>query len=115
MRMHRVVAALAVIALTGACKKHDAKNDANEQIAQLSKKLGIPIDTSGTAGGAQSAEGGPWSLLDTSLVTPAVGPLAAPPVRGTYKPQTAGGAGPHETKNPRPMVGGGGWEGGQIG
>src|SRR5690242_21944558 len=111
MRMHRVVAALAVIALTGACKKHDAKNDANEQIAQLSKKLGIPIDTSGTAGGAQSAEGDPCSLLDTSLVTAAIGPLAAPPGRGTDQPQPSAQACPDQAKTHPPMPGSGGRNG----
>ena len=114
MRIHRVVAALAVIALAGACKKHDAKNDANEQIAQLSKKLGIPIDTSGTAAGAESAEGDPCSLLDTSLVIAAIGPLAAPPVRGTYKPQPSAESCRYETRTHRRMLVSVDWNGGKI-
>lgn len=114
MRIHRVVAALAVIALAGACKKHDAKNDANAQLAELSKKLGIPIDTSGTASGAEATEGDPCSLLDSDQVAAAIGPLAAPPYRGTYKPQPGSDSCRYETKNHRRMLVSVDWSGGKT-
>ena len=114
MRIHRVVAALAIIALAGACKKHDAKNDANAQLANLSKKLGIPIDTSGTAGGAENTEGDPCSLLDSSQVAAAIGPLAAPPYRGTYRPEPRAESCRYETKNHRRMLVSVDWNGGKM-
>lgn len=114
MRIHRVAAALAVITLAGACKKHDAKNDANAQLAELSKKLGIPIDTSGNAGGAQATQGDPCSLLDSSLVAAAIGPLAAPPYRGSYKPEPGAESCRYETKNHRRMLVSVDWDGGKM-
>ena len=114
MRIHRVVAALTIVALAGACKKHDAKDDANAQLAKLSQKLGIPIDTSGTAGGAQNTEGDPCSLLDSSQVAAAIGPLAAPPYRGTYKADPRADACRYETKNHRRVLVSVDWNGGQM-
>lgn len=114
MRIDRVVAALAVIALAGACKKDDAKDKANAQLAELSKKLGIPIDTSGSAGGAEQAGGDPCSLLDSSQVAAAIGPLAAPPYRGSYKPDPSGESCRYETKNHRRMLVSVDWDGGKI-
>lgn len=114
MRIHRVVAALAVIALAGACKKHNAKNDANAQLAELSKKLGIPIGTSGTASGAEATAGDPCSLLDSGQVAAAIGPLAAPPYRGTYKPQPRSDSCRYETTNHRRMLVSVDWNGGKM-
>ena len=111
MRIYRVVAALAVIALAGACKKEDK---ATAQLAELSKKLGIPIDTSGSSGGAAQAGGDPCSLLDSSQVAAAIGPLAAPPYRGSYKPDPRGESCRYETKNHRRMLVSVDWDGGKI-
>ncbi len=114
MRINRVVAALVVLVLAGACHKHDAKNDANAQLAQLSKKLGIPIDTSGSASGAANTQGDPCSLLDSGQVAAAIGPLAAPPYRGSYKPEAGSESCRYETKNHRRMLVSVDWDGGKV-
>lgn len=114
MRIHPVVAALAIAMCAGACRTHDAKNDANAQLARLSKKLGIPIDTSGSASGAATTEGDPCSLLDSNQVAAAIGPLAAPPYRGTYKPEPGSESCRYETKNHRRMLVSVDWDGGKM-
>ncbi|MGH7648051.1 MAG: hypothetical protein ACREND_08025 [Gemmatimonadaceae bacterium] len=111
MRTHRVVVAAVVLAFA-ACGKHDAKNDANAKLAQLSTKLGI--DTSGSASGAQNTEGDPCSLLDSNVVATAIGPLAAPPYRGDFKPNPDSPSCRYETMNHRRMLVSVDWNGGQA-
>lgn len=114
MRMRRIAAAVAVLTLAAACNKHDAKDDANAKLAQLSKQLGIPIDTSGKAGAEQNTEGDPCSLLDSGQVAAAIGALAAPPYRGSYKPEANAESCRYETTNHRRMLVSVDWNGGQI-
>lgn len=114
MRIRRMVAALIVFALAGACGKHGAKSDENAKIAELQKKFGMPVDTSGGASGAQTTEGDPCSLLDSNQVAAAIGPLAAPPYRGTYKPSAGAESCRYDTKNHRRMLVSVDWNGGQM-
>lgn len=114
MRTHWIVAAMTVLALIAACGKHDAKDDTNAKLAELSKKLGIPIDTSGTASGAQNAEGDPCSLLDSNVVATAIGPLAAPPYRGDFLPNPDAESCRYETKNHCRLLVSVDWNGGQV-
>jgi len=114
MRIHWIVAAATVLAVAAGCGKHADKNDANKQLADLSKKLGIPIDTSGSASSNQNTEGDPCSLLDSSQVAAAIGPLAAPPYRGTYKPQRGSESCRYETTNHRRMLVSVDWNGGKM-
>lgn len=113
MRIHRILAAAIVLTLAAACGKK-GKDDANAKLAEMSKKLGIPIDTSGGANGAQNAEGDACSLLDTSLVAAAIGPLAAPPYRGEFKPDPRAPSCRYETKNHRRMLVTVDWNGGKA-
>lgn len=114
MRIYRVVAALAILALAGACKKYDAKNKADAQLGDLAKKLGVSLDSSGSASGAENTEGDPCSLLDSGQVAAAIGPLAAPPYRGTYKPEPRSESCRYETKNHRRMLVSVDWNGGKM-
>ena len=114
MRIHQVVAAAIVLTLVAACSKHDTKDDANAKLAELSKKLGIPIDTSDGANAAHNAEGDPCSLLDSNLVAAAIGPLAAPPYRGDFKPDPRAESCRYETKNHRRMLVSVDWNGGKV-
>ncbi|HEX5180688.1 MAG TPA: hypothetical protein VFW04_15235 [Gemmatimonadaceae bacterium] len=111
MRIHPVVIALGVLALAAACGKHKAKDDTNAQIAELSKKLGLPIDTSGAP---QNTEGDPCSLLDPAQVAAAIGPLAAPPYRGSYKPERGSDSCRYDTRNHRRLLVSVDWNGGKI-
>ncbi|HEY7877495.1 MAG TPA: hypothetical protein VIC55_04690 [Gemmatimonadaceae bacterium] len=114
MRIHRIVVPVIVLVLAAACGKRDANADAKAKLAELSKKLGVPIDTAGVASGAQSTEGDPCSLLDSNLVATAIGPLAAPPYRGDFKPNADAESCRYETKNHRRMLVSVDWNGGQA-
>ena len=114
MRTHRILVAAALLGVAAACGKHDDKAQANAKLAELSKKLGIPIDTSGSTSAAQNTEGDPCSLLDSSVVAAAIGTLAAPPYRGTYKPEPNAESCRYETKNHRRMLVSVDWNGGQA-
>ena len=114
MRIHRFIALLAIIALAGACKKYDSKNKADAQLGDLAKKLGVSLDSADTASGAAVSEGDPCSLLDSGQVAAAIGPLAAPPYRGTYKPEPRSESCRYETKNHRRMLVSVDWSGGKT-
>lgn len=114
MHTRRMVAAAMLLLLAAACGKHESKDDTNAKLAELSKKLGIPIDTTGGANAAQNTEGDPCSLLDTTQVAAAIGPLAAPPYRGSFKPEPDAESCRYETKNHRRLLVSVDWNGGQM-
>lgn len=114
MRIHRLVAAIAIVSLAGACKKADKNKAADAQLSELAKKLGIPLDSSGGAANGEATGGDPCSLLDSSLVAAAIGPLAAPPYRGSYEPDSSAESCRYETKNHRRMLLSVDWSGGKI-
>lgn len=112
MRTRRVVAALSILAVAVACRSRQDRSS-NQQIAQMSQKLGIPVDTSDSgASGASGSTGDPCSLLDSSEVAAAIGPLAAPPYHGTFKPDPDSPTCRYDTQNHRRLLVSVDWSGG---
>mgnify|MGYP001555578325 CR=1 FL=1 len=112
MRTRRVVAALLLLAVAVACRSRQDRSS-NKQIAQMSQKLGIPVDTSGSgASGANGSTGDACSLLDSNEVAAAIGPLAAPPYHGTFKPDPDSPTCRYDTMNHRRLLVSVDWSGG---
>ena len=105
----RIVALLASLAVVAACGKQHDKSD-NQQLSDLSKKLGIPIDSSGSSGSEKT--GDPCALLDSSEVAAAIGPLATSPYHGSSKPNANAPDCRYETKDHRRLIVSVDWSGG---
>lgn len=112
MRSRRVVVALSLLTLVVSCRsRHDRSS--NQQIAQMSQKLGIPADTSGSgASGASGSTADPCSLLDSNEVAAAIGALASPPYHGTFKPDPDSPTCRYDTKDHRRLLVSVDWSGG---
>lgn len=99
MFSHRTIALLASLVVVAACSKDKS---GNQQLSELSKKLGVPLDSNGSAGSAKT--GDPCSLLDSSEVAAAIGPLATSPYHGSSKPDARAPDCRYDTKDHRRMI-----------
>lgn len=109
MCTRRIVALLASLVVVAACSKTKDSSD-NQQISELGKKLGIPVDTSGSTGSEKT--GDPCSLLDSSEVAAAIGPLATSPSHGSYIPEADAPSCRYDTKDHRRLLLSVDWSGG---
>lgn len=112
MRLRPIVAALSILGLVAACRSHH-DDSSNKQIAEMSQKLGLPVDTGGsTAAGANASSGDPCSLLDPKLVASAIGELASPPYHGSFQPSADAPTCRYDTKDHRRLLVSVDWSGG---
>lgn len=109
MFSRRIIALLASLVVVAACsKKQDKPN--NQQVTDLAKNLGVSLDSSGAPGSAKT--GDPCSLLDSSEVAAAIGPLATSPYHGSSRPDARAPDCRYDTKNHRRMIVNVDWSGG---
>ena len=107
-----IVALFASLVVVAACSHAKDKSD-NQQASDLAKKLGIPFDTSGASGASGSQKtGDACSLLDSSEVAAAIGPLATSPYHGSFKPNADAPECRYDTKDHRRMLVSVDWSGG---
>ena len=110
MRTGSSVAALALLALVAGCEKK--KND-NQFVQQL-KHMADSMKAANPSQGGEAKTGDPCSLLDTTEVAAAIGPLAAPPYRGTYRPEAGSSSCRDDTKDHRRLLVDVDWSGGPM-
>lgn len=103
MRTRSILASLALLAFATGCEKKKSNNQFMDQLKQMAN--------SSNAGG-EAKTGDPCSLLDTTEVAAAIGPLAAPPYQGTYKPQEGANSCRYDTKDHRRILLTVDWSGG---
>jgi hypothetical protein len=101
----RSLAVLSVLAIAVACNAKDKSG--NKDLSDMIQKMS---DTTSSSG--QSAAGDPCSLLDSSEVAAAIGPLASPPYRGEFKPSADSQSCRYDTKDHRRMLVNVDWSGG---
>ena len=111
MKTAGIVTVLSLLALAAACSSKKADDQSNKQVAELSQRLGLPVDTS-ASGSSSEKTGDPCSLLDSGEVAAAIGPLAAPPYPGEFKPNADASSCRYETKDHRRMLVSVDWSGG---
>jgi hypothetical protein len=106
---HRL-AALALVALAAACSSKDKSKQA---VPNLAERLGAGQDSgSGSDNDAASGDRDPCSLLDSSEVAAAIGPLSSPPYRGSFKPSAGAESCRYDTKDHRRILVSVDWTGG---
>ena len=105
MTSRRRLAALSVLAIAVACNAKDKSG-----IKAFSDSLRNTGDS--TSSTDQAATGDPCSLLDSSEVALAIGPLASPPYRGEFKPSADSPSCRYDTKDHRRMLVSVDWSGG---
>jgi hypothetical protein len=105
-----MVASLALLALVAGCKKKSDNNQLADQLKHFADSINAAHPTSGDEGEAKT--GDPCSLLDTTEVAAAIGPLAAPPYRGTFRPDANSSSCRYETKDHRRLLVDVDWSGG---
>jgi hypothetical protein len=112
MQMRSIAIPLVLLTLAVGCSKK--KND-NSQLVQQLKHFADSMNAANpNSGGGEAKEGDPCSLLDTADVSAAIGPLAAPPYRGTYRPEEGSSSCRYETKDHRRMLVDVDWSGGPV-
>jgi hypothetical protein len=105
MTSRRRLAALSVLAIAVAC---NAKDKAGlKAFSDSLRNMGDTTSSSGT-----EATGDPCSLLDSSEVAAAIGPLASPPYRGEFAPNADSPSCRYDTKDHRRMLVNVDWSGG---
>jgi len=109
MFSRRIMALLASLVVVAACSKKKDNSD-NQQLSELAKKFGVPVDSSGSTGSNKT--GDPCSLLDSSEVAAAIGPLATSPYHGSFKPVEDAPSCRYDTKDHRRMLVSVDWSGG---
>lgn len=112
MRRFAIAVAFLILGLAVGCRsQHD--QSANKQLAEISQKLGMPVDTTGSSAPDASAKSGDaCSLLDSTEVAAAIGPLAVPPYHGTFQPDADAASCRYDTKDHRRMLVSVDWSGG---
>ena len=105
MTTRLLIAVVSALAFTAACSAKDKSSD--KAVSDFMKKMG---DTSSSDG--QAVAGDPCSLLDSSEVASAIGPLAAPPYRGEFAPNANAPSCRYDTKDHRRMLVSVDWSGG---
>ncbi|MFI5241978.1 MAG: hypothetical protein ACHQRL_03125 [Gemmatimonadales bacterium] len=103
----RIIALLASLVVVAACSKDKS---GSQQLSELSKKLGVPLDSNGSAGSAKTGDS--CSLLDSSEVEAAIGPLANSPYHGSSRPNADAPDCRYDTKDHRRMIVNVDWSGG---
>ena len=104
MTTRPLLAMVSVLAFAAACS---AKDKSSKGFSDIVKKMG-----DSTSSGGQAVAGDPCSLLDSSEVASAIGPLAAPPYRGDFKPNADAASCRYDTKDQRRMLVSVDWSGG---
>jgi hypothetical protein len=108
----RIGTALLLAAMVSACSQKKQKEDqVTAQLKQLQEKFGVPDNS---PSGGEAKEGDPCSLLDPKEVEAAIGPLAAPPYRGTFRPQRGSDACRYDTRDHRRVLVTVTWSGGPV-
>jgi hypothetical protein len=107
MTSRRCLAVLSVLAIAAACNAKDKSG--NKDLSDMIQKMS---DTSSSSG--QEASGDPCSILDSSEVAAAIGPLASPPYRGEFKPNADSPSCRYDTKDHRRMLVNVDWSGGPM-
>lgn len=105
MTSRRTITVVALLALTAACNAKDKSS--NKGFSNIIQKMG---DTTSSSG--EEVTGDPCSLLDSSEVAAAIGPLAAPPYRGEFAPNAESPSCRYDTKDHRRMLVNVDWSGG---
>lgn len=110
MSYTRIGTALLLAAMVSACsQKKQNDEQITAQLKQLQEKFGVPDNSSS---GGEAKEGDPCSLLDPKEVAAAIGPLAAPPYRGTFRPERRSDACRYDTQDHRRVLVTVTWSGG---
>lgn len=107
MSSRRLIAAVTIFAVAAACRSKD-KSSANA-FSNLAQKTGAMESASGSSGG-EGAD--PCSLLDSSEVATAIGPLASPPYRGSFEPNADAQTCRYDTQDHRRILVSVDWSGG---
>jgi hypothetical protein len=106
MTSRRRLAVLSVLAIAVACNAKDKSG--NKDLSDMIQKMSDSTSSSDQA----SATGDPCSLLDSSEVAAAIGPLASPPYRGEFAPNANSPSCRYDTKDHRRMLVNVDWSGG---
>jgi len=109
MSTRPLVAVLAVLAIAAACNAKD-KSSNKQMISDIAQKMRASADSNASSGEAGS--GDPCSLLDSSTVASAIGPLASPPYRGSFEPNADAPTCRYDTKDHRRILVSVDWDGG---
>lgn len=110
MRGRRLASVIAMCAVAVACGKKSSNPSSDSMRAQLEElKKKFPDQPSGP-----QATGDPCSLLDPTEVAAAIGPLASPPYRGTYRPDRGNSSCRYDTKDSRRLLIDVDWSGGPV-
>jgi hypothetical protein len=109
MSTPRLLAVVAVLALAAACS---SKDKSRQSISDLAQKLGAKQDSVSQGSGDESNGRDPCSLLDSSEVAAAIGPLASPPYRGSFEPNANAETCRYDTKDHRRILVSVDWDGG---
>jgi hypothetical protein len=105
MTSRRRLAVLSVLAFGAACNAKDKSG--NKSFSDIVQNMS---DSSSSSG--QASTGDPCSLLDSSEVAAAIGPLASSPYRGEFAPNANSPSCRYDTKDHRRMLVNVDWEGG---
>jgi len=105
MSSRRILAVVSLLAIAAACNAKDKSG--NKVSSDIVQNMG---DT--TSPGGQAASGDPCSLLDSSEVASAIGPLASSPYRGEFAPNADSPSCRYDTKDHRRMLVSVDWSGG---
>lgn len=108
MTTHHRVAVLVVLVLAAACSSKDKSSQT--AFKDLAQKFGANEDSTSSAGTSGGSD--PCSLLDSSEVAAAIGPLASPPYRGTFEPSASAESCRYDTKDHRRVLVSVDWSGG---
>lgn len=111
MRVSGTVVVLSLFAIAAGCRSKQDES-ANKQLAEISQKLGMPVDTGGSGTSNANATGDPCALLDPKVVAAAIGPLAVPPYHGTFEPNADSPTCRYDTKDHRRLLVSVDWSGG---
>jgi hypothetical protein len=109
MTTRRLLAVVAVLALAAACSSKDKSRTTNDNLAQ---RFGGSQDSTSGASSGEGAARDPCSLLDSSEVAAAIGPLASPPYRGSFEPNANAQTCRYDTQNHRRILVSVDWDGG---
>ena len=109
MTTRRLLAVVAVLALVTACS---SKDKSRQSINDLAQKLGANQDSTSQGSGNEGDGRDPCSLLDSSEVAAAIGPLASPPYRGSFEPNANAQSCRYDTKDHRRILVTVDWDGG---
>ena len=109
MTTRRLLAAVALVALGAACS---SKDNSRQSIRDLAQKLGAKQDSASQGSGGEGAGHDPCSLLDSSVVAAAIGPLSSPPYRGSFEPKEGAESCRYDTKDHRRILVSVDWDGG---